>query len=128
MSKFGTASVKGGIRRISCCVRGIDALVHVVDSDRCAAKANSPAVGNLRRQLEAFSPNRRFQFVRLAGGGIAPVPLRFIACETALQGRAADAAVIAKAAKQATSGAKPLPMTAYKLDERLAAQQSLIAS
>ena len=58
----------------------------------------------------------RFQFVRLAGGGIAPVPLRFLACETALEGRATEAAVIAEAAKQATSGAKPLPMTAYKLD------------
>jgi len=58
----------------------------------------------------------RFKFVRLTGGGIAPVPLRFIACETALEGRAADAAVIAQAAKQATSAAKPLPMTTYKLD------------
>jgi xanthine dehydrogenase YagS FAD-binding subunit len=58
----------------------------------------------------------RFEFVRLAGGGIAPVPLRFTACETALEGRAAEAAVIAEAAKQATSGAKPLPMTTYKLD------------
>lgn len=58
----------------------------------------------------------RFKLVRLAGGGIAPVPLRFIACETALKGRAADAAVIEEAAKQATSAAKPLPMTTYKLD------------
>ena len=58
----------------------------------------------------------RFEFVRLAGGGIAPVPLRFTACETTLEGRAAEAAVIAEAAKQATSGAKPLPMTTYKLD------------
>jgi hypothetical protein len=86
--KFGTTSVKGGIRRISCCVRVIDVLIHVIDSDRCAAKANSPAVGNLRRQREAFRPNGRFQFVRLAGGGIAPVPLRIIACETALQSQA----------------------------------------
>jgi xanthine dehydrogenase YagS FAD-binding subunit len=58
----------------------------------------------------------KFQFVRLSGGGIAPVPLRFGACEAALQNRAADQAVIAEAAKQATSGAKPLPMTSYKLD------------
>jgi xanthine dehydrogenase YagS FAD-binding subunit len=58
----------------------------------------------------------RFKLVRLAGGAIAPVPLRLIACETALEGRGADAAVIAEAAKQATSGAKPLPMTTYKLD------------
>jgi xanthine dehydrogenase YagS FAD-binding subunit len=58
----------------------------------------------------------KFQFVRLVAGGIAPVPLRLIACETALQGKAADAASIAEAAGQASSGAKPLPMTAYKLD------------
>jgi xanthine dehydrogenase YagS FAD-binding subunit len=58
----------------------------------------------------------RFQFVSLAGGGIAPVPLRLSACETALQGQATDATAIAEAAKQATAGARPLPMTGYKLD------------
>ena len=45
-----------------------------------------------------------FQFVRLA------------ACEAALQGKPANAATVADAARQATSGAKPLPMTGYKLD------------
>lgn len=57
-----------------------------------------------------------FRFVRLAAGGIAPVPLRLTACERTLQGMSANAAVIAEAAKQATSGANPLPMTGYKLD------------
>jgi xanthine dehydrogenase YagS FAD-binding subunit len=57
-----------------------------------------------------------FQFVRLAAGGVAPVPLRLHAVEAALQDRKATAAVIANAAEQATSGAKPLPMTGYKLD------------
>jgi xanthine dehydrogenase YagS FAD-binding subunit len=57
-----------------------------------------------------------FELVRLAGGGIASVPLRLTACERMLQGKPANAAVIAEAAKQATSGAKPLPMTGYKLD------------
>jgi xanthine dehydrogenase YagS FAD-binding subunit len=57
-----------------------------------------------------------FQFVRLAAGGIAPVPLRLAACEAALQGKPANAATVADAARQATSGAKPLPMTGYKLD------------
>jgi xanthine dehydrogenase YagS FAD-binding subunit len=56
-----------------------------------------------------------FQFVRIAAGGIAPVPLRLQAAEAELQGRKATAA-IANAAEQATSGAKPLPMTGYKLD------------
>ena len=57
-----------------------------------------------------------FRLVRLAGGGIAPIPLRLTACEGLLQGKPANAAVIAEAAKEAVSGARPLPMTAYKLD------------
>jgi xanthine dehydrogenase YagS FAD-binding subunit len=58
----------------------------------------------------------KFQVVHLAAGGIAPVPLRLKDAEAALTGKAANAATIAQAAKVATSGAKPLPMTAYKLD------------
>ena len=58
----------------------------------------------------------KFQLVRLAAGGVAPVPLRLTAAEVALSGKLANAASIAEAAKEATSGAKPLPMTAYKLD------------
>src|SRR5215475_3154059 len=58
----------------------------------------------------------KFQLVRLAAGGIAPVPLRLTACESALQGRPANAAAIAEAATKAASSAKPLPMTTYKLD------------
>jgi len=57
-----------------------------------------------------------FQFVRLSAGGIAPVPLRLAATEAALQGKPANIATIAVAAERATSGAKPLPMTEYKLD------------
>jgi xanthine dehydrogenase YagS FAD-binding subunit len=57
-----------------------------------------------------------FQFVRLTAGGIAPVPLRLQAAEEALQGEPANALNIAVAVKLATSGAKPLPMTGYKLD------------
>jgi xanthine dehydrogenase YagS FAD-binding subunit len=58
----------------------------------------------------------KFALVRLAAGGIAPVPLRLGACETALQGKAANAANIENAARLAATGAKPLPMTGYKLD------------
>ena len=57
-----------------------------------------------------------FEFVRLAAGGIAPVPLRLTASEAALEGKPATSATIADAAGQATTGAKPLPMTGYKLD------------
>jgi len=57
-----------------------------------------------------------FQFVRLTAGGIAPVPLRLSAAEVALQGNPANSLNISVAAKLATSGAKPLPMTGYKLD------------
>jgi xanthine dehydrogenase YagS FAD-binding subunit len=58
----------------------------------------------------------KFQLVRVVAGGIAPVPLRLTACERTLQSKPAVAAVVAEAAKQAASGAKPLPMTIYKLD------------
>jgi xanthine dehydrogenase YagS FAD-binding subunit len=57
-----------------------------------------------------------FELIRIAAGGIAPVPLRLAASEAALQGARMTAATIAEAARQATAGAKPLPMTAYKLD------------
>ena len=57
-----------------------------------------------------------FQFIRITAGGIAPVPLRLAASEAVLQGAAVNAATIAEAAKQATTGARPLPMTGYKLD------------
>jgi xanthine dehydrogenase YagS FAD-binding subunit len=57
----------------------------------------------------------KFQFVRLVAGGIAPVPLGLTSCESALRGKTANATTIAEAARLAAIGAKPLPMTAYKL-------------
>jgi xanthine dehydrogenase YagS FAD-binding subunit len=57
-----------------------------------------------------------FQFIRIAAGGIAPVPLRLFASEAILQGAPASPSTIAVAAEQATAGATPLPMTEYKLD------------
>src|SRR5262249_35071862 len=56
-----------------------------------------------------------FQTVRISAGGIAPVPLRLVNAEATAQGAPANAATAAKAAEQAIVGAKPLPMTAYKL-------------
>ena len=56
-----------------------------------------------------------FKFVRIAAGAIAPVPLRLKATETALEGRPPTEATIANAAQIATEGARPLPMTGYKL-------------
>jgi xanthine dehydrogenase YagS FAD-binding subunit len=57
-----------------------------------------------------------FQFVRLAAGGIAPVPVRLAEAEKVSQGAPVSASTIAVAAEAATVGAKPLPMAAYKLD------------
>ncbi|HTE96063.1 MAG TPA: FAD binding domain-containing protein, partial [Bradyrhizobium sp.] len=57
-----------------------------------------------------------FQFIRITAGGIAPIPLRLSASEAALQGQPANPGTIANAARQATAGARPLPMTGYKLD------------
>jgi xanthine dehydrogenase YagS FAD-binding subunit len=55
-------------------------------------------------------------FVRVAAGGIAPVPLRLSAVEAAMHGATATAATVARATEQSTIAAKPLPMTSYKLD------------
>ncbi|GIQ78996.1 xanthine dehydrogenase family protein subunit M [Bradyrhizobium sp. RD5-C2] len=57
-----------------------------------------------------------FREVHLTAGGIAPVPLRLAASAAALRGKPADASTIAHAAELATSGARPLTMTGYKLD------------
>jgi xanthine dehydrogenase YagS FAD-binding subunit len=57
-----------------------------------------------------------FQLVRLAAGGVAPVPIRLGAAEAAARGSAVAPATIAAAARAASAGAKPLPMTGYKLD------------
>ena len=57
-----------------------------------------------------------FQQIHITAGGIAPVPLRLTASEAALQGKPANAANAAQAAELAVSGAKPLPMTGYKLE------------
>ena len=64
----------------------------------------------------AVVANGTFQFFRIAAGGIAPVPLRLSTSEAALKDKPANAATIAEAARQASAGAKPLPMTGYKLD------------
>jgi xanthine dehydrogenase YagS FAD-binding subunit len=58
----------------------------------------------------------RFHFVRITAGGIAPVPLRLSTSEAVLLGAAANTENITEAARRATADARPLPMTAYKLD------------
>ncbi len=57
-----------------------------------------------------------FRLVRLSAGGVAPVPLRLVAAEAAAQAAPVSPATVAAAARASRAGAKPLPMTAYKLD------------
>jgi xanthine dehydrogenase YagS FAD-binding subunit len=66
--------------------------------------------------VRAVIADGAFQLVRIVAGGVAPVPLRLTAAESAAQGAAVNVATIAKAATQSTLGAKPLAMTGYKLD------------
>ena len=66
--------------------------------------------------VRATIADGKFKLVRIAAGGVAPVPLRLEAAELALQDAAASATTIEKAAAQAAIGAKPLAMTGYKLD------------
>ena len=66
--------------------------------------------------VRAVVSGGKFEAVYVAAGGIAPVPLRLDGVERAVTGAAATAATADAAAKQAIAGAKPLPMTGYKLD------------
>jgi xanthine dehydrogenase YagS FAD-binding subunit len=66
--------------------------------------------------MRAVVTGGSFTFVRVAAGGIAPVPLRLFAVEKVAEGAAATAVTIATAVAQSTAGAKPLAMTGYKLD------------
>ena len=52
---------------------------------------------------------------RLAAGGIAPVPIRLTAAEAVLTDAALSAVALADVQRAAILGAKPLPMTGYKL-------------
>jgi len=52
----------------------------------------------------------------VAVGAVAPIPMRMPAVEAALIGKTADPAVLQAAAAKAKDGAKPLPMTGYKVD------------
>lgn len=63
-----------------------------------------------------LGPAGTIDFVRVAGGGVAPVPLRLTRVEDALAGQRPGAELLAQAAAQARVGANPLPMSAYKLD------------
>jgi xanthine dehydrogenase YagS FAD-binding subunit len=65
--------------------------------------------------VRAVIAPQRFEFVRVAAGGIATVPLRFPAVEDALRSAAFDEAAIRRATALAAKNAKPLAGTAYKL-------------
>jgi xanthine dehydrogenase YagS FAD-binding subunit len=58
----------------------------------------------------------RLEFVRVAAGGVAPTPLRLGKVEAALRGQKPEPETLARAAALAREGAKPLPMTGYKLE------------
>jgi xanthine dehydrogenase YagS FAD-binding subunit len=66
--------------------------------------------------VRAVVTGGKFEAAHVAAGGIAPVPLRLTGVERAATGAPATAATAEATAAQATMGAKPLPMTGYKLD------------
>jgi xanthine dehydrogenase YagS FAD-binding subunit len=55
------------------------------------------------------------KLVRIAAGGVAPVPIRLTAAEESLAGKPLDEAAVRAAARLAASGTKPLPQTGYKV-------------
>ena len=77
------------------------------------ARAEWPLVEVLAR---VGVENGTIAWARLAVGHVAPRPLRLHAVETALVGAPADAAALVDIAAKAKEGAKPPPMTGYKLD------------
>jgi xanthine dehydrogenase YagS FAD-binding subunit len=60
--------------------------------------------------------NGAVTWAAVAIGGVAPVPLRLAAVEARLVGKLAQPEAMAEAAVIAREGAKPLPMTEYKVD------------
>jgi xanthine dehydrogenase YagS FAD-binding subunit len=77
------------------------------------SRAEWPLVELVARVVIA---NGSFELLRLAAGGIAPVPLRLSAAEAYGQGEPTGASTIAAIADHALSGAAPLSMTGYKLE------------
>jgi xanthine dehydrogenase YagS FAD-binding subunit len=57
-----------------------------------------------------------FRLIRIAAGGIAPVPLRLLAAEAAVQDATATMASVAEAAQRSIKDATPLRQTRYKVD------------
>jgi xanthine dehydrogenase YagS FAD-binding subunit len=66
--------------------------------------------------VRAIIAEGEFELIRIVAGGIAPVPLRLEAAESAALGAPANSATIERAVAQSTDRARPLAMTAYKLD------------
>lgn len=65
--------------------------------------------------VRALVENGAFRSVRLAAGGIAPVPLRLGAAEAVAIGASANSETVARVAREAIKAARPLPMTGYKV-------------
>ncbi|MGH6778565.1 MAG: FAD binding domain-containing protein, partial [Bradyrhizobium sp.] len=66
--------------------------------------------------VRAIVSDGSFRLVRIAAGGVAPVPLRLFAAEAAARGAAATMATVSKVAETAIDGANPLPQTSYKVE------------
>jgi xanthine dehydrogenase YagS FAD-binding subunit len=59
---------------------------------------------------------RHLRSVRIAAGGVAPVPVRLRPVEAALEGTNIDADSLAAAARRAGEGADPLPAGRFRID------------
>jgi xanthine dehydrogenase YagS FAD-binding subunit len=65
--------------------------------------------------IRLFEVGGRISVAHIAVGGVAPVPLRLPDAEAVLAGHALDPGRITAAAQAAIRGARPLPMTGYKI-------------
>ncbi len=65
--------------------------------------------------IRIVTDGEQAKLVRIAAGGVAPVPIRLTAAEESLAGTPLDEAAVRAAARLAASGARPLALTGYKV-------------
>src|SRR5882762_465536 len=124
LDKFFTLPSEGNIRREN--VLKNDELITQIQVPASSFAANSTYLKFKERESLDFALSSVAAAVELGGdktvrqarivlGGVAPIPWRASKAEAFLAGKSLNAEVLAAAAKEALSGAKPLDKNAYKI-------------
>src|SRR6266436_4015622 len=124
LDKFFTLPSEGSIRREN--VLKNDEIITQIQVPASSFAVNSTYLKFKERESLAFALSSVAAAVELGGdktvrqakivlGGVAPIPWRASKAEAFLAGKSLNAEVLAAAAKEALSGAKPLDKNAYKI-------------